>query len=107
MRRRRNGMTVDQFAAWVAEMGEPRTAELVMRYANDPEVAPILAQVIQAVAEILDVQPEAVRSTPDAEMWRALAALVPRAFGGQYGTMSEADQQAIIEAFLAEAARAA
>jgi hypothetical protein len=101
--RRRNG-DVNALIAFVESMGQARLAMLMRKYASDPDVAPMLAQVADHVLGVPEPEPvvEPARMS-DAQAWYALADLVPSALGN----LSTEYQSALINAFREEAAKAA
>lgn len=99
-RYRRNG-DVEALIAVVESTGQGRLAMLMRKYASDPDIAPMLAQVADLVIGAAEPEPEPA-GLSDASAWFELARLVPTALADAPAEY----QSALIAAFEAEARKA-
>lgn len=99
---RRNPTNIQTLIDFARKAGKERLADLIVRYQDDKDVAPLLSQVADKVAERLAAK--AARSAPessgpmsDREGWLELAKIVPEALGKAYPDLVEPLQKAFRE----------
>jgi len=98
---RRNPTNIQTLIDFARKAGKERLADLIVRYQDDRDVAPLLSQVADKVAERLAAK--AARSTEssapmsDREGWMELAKIVPEALGKAYPDLVEPLQKAFRE----------
>lgn len=98
---RRNPTNIQTLIDFARKAGKERLADLIVRYQDDKDVAPLLSQVADKVAERLAAK--AARSTEssapmsDREGWMELAKIVPEALGKAYPDLVEPLQKAFRE----------
>ena len=79
--RRNPSMSVSAFADMIEQFGDSNLARLIRKYEHHPKVSGLLAQVANAVADMMDDSGQAesaaqVRELSDKEAWAELAQLV-------------------------------
>jgi hypothetical protein len=98
---RRNPTNIQTLIDFARKAGKERLADLIVRYQDDADVAPLLSKVADKVAERLAAK--AARSTEssapmsDREGWMELAKIVPEALGKAYPDLVEPLQKAFRE----------
>jgi hypothetical protein len=100
---RRNPTNIQTLIDFARKAGKERLADLIVRYQDDADVAPLLSKVADKVAERLAAK--AARSAPaesaspmsDREGWMELAKIVPEALGRAYPDLVEPLQKAFRE----------